>query len=97
MRTPNDYYLTITLENRDGREYRDHTYDVNAVSCSVCSKFFATCSKDNTIKVYLFVENKILNTFYEPLPVNAIRFLSIRNLCLATAGDEGIIKIWNIK
>ena len=68
----NDYYLSILVDNRQGREYRDHTYDVNAVTCSTCSKFFATCSKDNTIKVYLFVENKILCTLYDTSPVNAL-------------------------
>ncbi len=78
--------------------YKNHSDVVTAVALSPDSQMIASCSQDNTVKIWDIVAGKLMKT------LEGSRSLGVKDLafnpqkyCLAASGGDRRIRYWDLQ
>jgi WD40 repeat protein len=88
----------IVKEQEEEPFFPRHDASVNSISYSPDGQLIATASDDGTVKLWLATgENQTpRNVLWHNDPVKTISFSPLKNGILASAGDNGIMKLWDL-
>jgi WD40 repeat protein len=88
---------TVGVDLLEGGEatFEGHSQAVVGVAFDPANKYVATCSLDRSIKLWDARTGRLIATYYEETPVNAVSFAP-DGKSLATAGDDGVLRFWSL-